>query len=308
MFGVRSESIDPFGFISNHEAATYYGYTKLSQLNADAWTASVETVMRLGIGPNRPLYFKIRDFIATSRQGSESITWGSSVQQTLTVNYRRGWSGNTLFPNNEHVYESFGGRASEPIDYALFFTPSDDSSSTKSLTDGAESSTKTPSTAAERAASLRAIQRFTPGSKEQVEMFTNAISDFNATAAPGDRIPTSWAADPDIQFILKKESQGYVGVPNYTYGTRSTDPSQWASVHTELKQGNKTTKSSATGLGQLLLSNVERYYPSGRAGIGVPREEAIGMLRYVKDRYGTPASARRQYGKPKDNGGPAEGY
>ncbi len=64
----------------------------------------------------------------------------------------------------------------------------------------------------------------------------------------------------------------------------------------ELRNGQKTTRSSATGLGQLLLSNVDRYYPDGRQGIGDPLQEAAGMLRYIQDRYGTPDNAWRLYG------------
>ena len=88
-----------------------------------------------------------------------------------------------------------------------------------------------------------------------------------------------------------------MGRPNYTYGARSRDPSQWGSVHDELRAGRKTERSSATGLGQLLLSNVERYYPSGRQGIGNPMEEAVGMMRYIQDRYGSPDAAWAQYGR-----------
>jgi SLT domain-containing protein len=68
-------------------------------------------------------------------------------------------------------------------------------------------------------------------------------------------------------------------------------------VHEELKSRNITATSSATGLGQLLLRNVEAYYPSGVQGIGNPEEEAVGMLLYIEDRYGTPDNAWSQYGK-----------
>ena len=139
MFGVRMESGNPEGFIDNHAAATYYAYTKLSQINADAWALEVNTTIRMGIGPNRPLYFGVRDCIATTRRGSESITWGrrGSVTQKLNVNYRRGWAGNVTATGRK-VYESFGGKASEPIDYSLFFSfdsnMSDMENSTKELT------------------------------------------------------------------------------------------------------------------------------------------------------------------------------
>ena len=116
-------------------------------------------------------------------------------------------------------------------------------------------------------------------------------------AAKRAGLPTSWAREDGLHQILDKESDGWVGIPNYTYRERSEDKTQWGSVHDELRQGRKTATSSATGLGQLLLANVEKYYPSGRAGIGDPVEEAAGMLAYIKDRYGTPANAWASYGK-----------
>lgn len=129
---------------------------------------------------------------------------------------------------------------------------------------------------------------YPPGSPEQIALFQQAAQQAG--------LPESWASSPGLINILRRESNGRVGVPNYTYGARATDPSQWASVHNELKAGNITARSSATGLGQLLLSNVDRYYPSGRAGIGNPVEEAAGMMKYIQDRYGNPDNAWAQYG------------
>jgi len=99
-----------------------------------------------------------------------------------------------------------------------------------------------------------------------------------------------------LHSILQAESDGWVGKPNYTYGKRSRNMASWGDVIGELRNGDITTKSSASGLGQLLLANVDAYYPSGRDGIGVPVEEAAGMLRYIKDRYGNPERAWELYG------------
>lgn len=129
---------------------------------------------------------------------------------------------------------------------------------------------------------------YPPGSQEQVALFQEAARQIG--------VPESWASDPGLINILRRESGGRVGVPNYTYGARAGDPSQWGSVHDELRAGRITARSSATGLGQLLLRNVDTYYPSGRAGIGNPVEEAAGMMAYIRDRYGSPAEAWRQYG------------
>lgn len=131
--------------------------------------------------------------------------------------------------------------------------------------------------------------RYPPGSPEQIELFEEA--------ARYASLPTSWARSSGLIRILKNESDGWVGRPNYTYGERAKNNNEWPAIWAELKRGTMTARSSATGLGQLLLQNVDKYYPSGRAGIGNALEEAVGMLRYIKDRYGTPEKAWALYGK-----------
>lgn len=119
-------------------------------------------------------------------------------------------------------------------------------------------------------------------------------------------VPESWASSPALASLVNHESGGIVGRPNYTYGGRANDASQWGAIHDELRNGNITAASSATGLGQLLSSNVEKYYPNGVAGIGDPVQEAAGMMSYVKERYGNPdvawgnhsANPRRHQGVP----------
>jgi len=117
-----------------------------------------------------------------------------------------------------------------------------------------------------------------------------------------------WCGVPDtpaFHRLLEKESQGYVGLPNYTYldsdapvGVKYAGPNRIDKllaikdvVRDQLVAGQRTAKSSATGLGQLLLPNTRIYYPDGPAGIGDPRNELIGMWRYIVDRYGNAEAA-----------------
>ena len=133
--------------------------------------------------------------------------------------------------------------------------------------------------------------------RAQYPAFSTEAKQLFAAAARLIGVPESWAYSSGLHRILFKESKGWVGVPNYSYGRRKTDKSAWASVHEELRRGRIRARSSATGLGQLLLSNVDKYYPQGRAGIGDPLNEAAGMLAYIRDRYRTPARAWALYGK-----------
>jgi len=105
-----------------------------------------------------------------------------------------------------------------------------------------------------------------------------------------------------------KESGGIVGRLNYTFGpvakrmgTSINDPKFITFVHNKLKQGATVRdfgiRSTASGIGQMIRSNVVAYYPDKFQGIGNPDSECIGMLRYIKQRYGTPANVVAQYGK-----------
>lgn len=130
--------------------------------------------------------------------------------------------------------------------------------------------------------------RYPPGSDEAAALFLEAARLIGA--------PEWWASSHGLHSILRRESDGVVGRPNYTYGARAKTPEAWPAIHAELRAGRITAKSSATGLGQLLLRNVDRYYPAGRAGIGDPLQEAAGMLAYIRDRYGDPNNAWSLYG------------
>lgn len=143
-----------------------------------------------------------------------------------------------------------------------------------------------------------ALQVYPPGSQKQIQLFR--------AAAKLIGVPEAWASDRGLRYVIAHESGGVVGIPNYTYGWRATEAACWPTIHQELREGvnssgiprkGKILKSSATGLGQLLLSNVDAFYPDGRAGIGVPLQEAAGMLAYIEARYGDPAWARKCYGK-----------
>lgn len=141
--------------------------------------------------------------------------------------------------------------------------------------------------------------QYKPGSKEFVALFRAAANEVG--------FPDWWASSNGLKEIINRESRGWVGIPNYTYGDLKDDKSKWPIIWAELQSGDlsapgayspimgKNIRSSATGLGQLLLSNADRYYPAARFGIGVPLQEAIGALRYIKRRYGDPEQALNCY-------------
>lgn len=307
IFGMRSERADPWGFINTEEEARYYAYIKLSQLNADAWTQRFSTLMHLGIGPNRPCYFELRDCIATVRGVTNSIQWGSGggVNQTMKVNYRRGWSGLMTKDGKRHVYESFGGRMSQPLDYSLLLQDrtNDSATSTKQLSaTGSASPSSRSITSAERKKKLATKERYKPYSDEAIALFERAIRKYDPT------IPIEWASQSGLHFILDKESGGYVGRPNYLYRGKEYDPDMWSVVRDEIIRGESTSdviktgpyagkQSRAIGLGQLQPERMIKHMPSGLHGIGDAEQEAIAMLRYIRSRYSDPNGAATKYGK-----------
>lgn len=134
-FGMVSERAEPWVYSNTPEAVKYYCELRLSRTNSDAWTQSISTVMRAGLGPNRPCWFEARDFIACLRGVTDAVSWGKSgsVSQQLKLNYRRGWAGQ-LTRDGKHVYEPYGGFMADPLNFALLFRHNEDAQSTMSDT------------------------------------------------------------------------------------------------------------------------------------------------------------------------------
>ena len=124
-----------------------------------------------------------------------------------------------------------------------------------------------------------------------VDLSTERGKDVFRAAAHITGLPRGWAESDGLRALVEHESGGRVGRPNYTYGARAENPSQWASVLREVRAGRITAESTATGLGQLLGYNAENYYPKGLKGVGDPVQEAAGMLRYIASRYDNPKVA-----------------
>ena len=116
-------------------------------------------------------------------------------------------------------------------------------------------------------------------------------------AAAQAGLPASWADDTATHELIRRESGGWVGRPNYTI-PNAGNKAAWPAIWEQLRSGVKIAGASdAAGLGQLLPSNMDAFAPSGRRGYGVAVEEAVAFLRYVSQRYGSPAVALSMHGK-----------
>ena len=152
-------------------------------------------------------------------------------------------------------------------------------------------------------------EKYTPNSPEAVALFTEA--------AKYAGLPESWGSNKGLHYILGKESRGgWVGIPNYLFnhlfGKGFALPgrrSEWHKAHkiisldenlSQARKRHPKFESRASGLGQLQPAHIKSYYPDKFQGIGDPLNEAVGMLKYIRSRYGSPDVARSEYGKGGD--------
>lgn len=321
MFGIQVENAPPFGFLDSESSASYYVDTKLGQTNANAWTNSVTTRVRLGLGPNRPCYYEMRDFIATTRSTGGTIVWGKSgsMSQTTQLNYHRGWSGQ--IQDNKRVYEFYGGMAAQPINYAKYFGFSKAPANTKSP--GASQTTPADGTdvlalyqsnhkpllsKAEIGRKLAARQRIPgkyakPHSSESYAAFGDAYT--FASQDGKEAIPVEWVTPGNseaaaLQELTKLESGGYTGRPNFLTGAIADDPDRWDAFPEMIRNDQglvgqdylpSNLRSQCTGIGQLNKQNAILFQPDGLNGYGDPVKERVGMMRYIKAVYGSPSAA-----------------
>jgi len=131
-------------------------------------------------------------------------------------------------------------------------------------------------------------KNFRPWSKEAIVLFRRACQRAN--------LPLEWCNNEWLHRILQKESNWVVWRLNYTI--KWENPESFKEKALSSNSNNPMwVKSTASWLWQLLLSNVDKYYPDGRKWIWDPINEAVWMLRYIKDRYWSPDIAFSVYGK-----------
>ena len=167
---------------------------------------------------------------------------------------------------------------------------------------------------------LEAIRDFE--GQDVYEPFSPEARELFRQAAECADVPQEWAESDSLHRILRAESGGRVGIPNYTILLASTgapaknSPESWPRIHELLREGydaleealfeegsfirtnhSRMSYSSASGLGQLLIRRADEFYPLGRAGIGNALAEATGMLAYIKNAHGTPERAWTNYNR-----------
>lgn len=133
------------------------------------------------------------------------------------------------------------------------------------------------------------MNRFNPRSKETQILFRVALQ--------AAWLPEEWYKSPWLHSILERESAWKVGALNYTINRMEQTEFKRRALANPRNTNPIWAKSTASWLWQLLLSNVDKYYPDWRNGIWNPLSEAVGFVRYIVDRYWTPEIAWSVYGK-----------
>ncbi|KXS08816.1 hypothetical protein M427DRAFT_50297 [Gonapodya prolifera JEL478] len=113
----------------------------------------------------------------------------------------------------------------------------------------------------------------------------------------------SWSTNKAVHALVEKESGGRIGVPNYTMGNflpapynignqLGQRPDLWASLWEKMKSGDPAYRGNGDS--------------SGAPALGNPLAEAVGLLRTIKEAYGTPEIL--MYGGTKPDGSYWSGY
>lgn len=143
------------------------------------------------------------------------------------------------------------------------------------------------------------LARYAPGS--------NAAKDLARSACGVLGLPLAVADCDGLHHIMRRESGGYVGRPNYTIhldGDRMSEierAQDWPQVWDRLRSGDVLdlwpagfSHSTACGLGQLLSSNMRKLSPIGVEGYGDALAEMCALISYVLVRYRAPGSSAVQ--------------
>lgn len=142
--------------------------------------------------------------------------------------------------------------------------------------------------------------RIGPWSKEAQQLFTLAGLMMKPSLSIEEA--KSWGTNEWLHYILSHESDGIVWRENYTLKNtwvhwkemKERAVKRWDLNGEQLAAREFNVVSTAIWLGQMTMSN-EHLLPNGRNSIWIPLEEAIGMLQYIRDRYGHPDIARKVY-------------
>jgi len=124
IYGIRTIELTPRGYVSTPDSAYLFANISLDKLNADAHTTNVMHVPNIKLWINRPIYVQVRNFIGTTKQVTQSLTWGAAGDMSSSSDLYaiRTWDGSVAKADHtQPVYTTIGGVGSSPINYARLY-------------------------------------------------------------------------------------------------------------------------------------------------------------------------------------------
>lgn len=124
LYGVRALPVAAPGYVESPEGAYLYASISLNRQNADAHTFRVNMQPNIALRLNRPIYIEGRNCIATTKQISQSITWGAAGDMSTTIDLyaTRTWNGQISTDSPpQPIYTPIGGNVSAALNYATLY-------------------------------------------------------------------------------------------------------------------------------------------------------------------------------------------
>lgn len=121
IYGPRLTQGDPRRLTLTERAALLASAIALNKSVAEAYTFKINMLPRFGAWINRPYLIRRRNHIGTAVSISHRISWASSIQTTIGLNYTRGWQGDMESSTGRMIYVPIGGAQSRPLNYAVMF-------------------------------------------------------------------------------------------------------------------------------------------------------------------------------------------
>ncbi len=177
-YGVRMQKLPGKHFIDTGEGANLYAHIMLNRMNAEAWTMNVGVVPRLGIGPNRPIYFEDPCAVGATRNVTRTVSFGRSGNYTMSINTNRTrrWHG-LRGDDGAPIFSAVGGLATYPLNYAVLLN---------GRSAQAQISAPTPATPEAEVVPLQATARRTPAGAGQMFDPAAGADEADTTASDGE--------------------------------------------------------------------------------------------------------------------------
>lgn len=104
------------GFIANMEAGKLFSALELNRKNAEARSASIDTIPKFSLMVNRPILWQYRNYYANIVSLTHSLSYNNEATSSIDINQIKAWGG-VFDEKGNPVYKHFYDR-DRPFDFA----------------------------------------------------------------------------------------------------------------------------------------------------------------------------------------------